>query len=551
MIFRVFVLGLLLLSTPLLADPLLDEKSQTVAAVMSAEYALQNKDIKTAALEYTKAAQLSDDVNLAERAASLALSVKMTELTRKALVRWRQLAPNSAAMWAMNLRLSMQLGEAESAFIFSRKLLSYGTPEYTNPLFDVLRTEKTDGGVMARAVLRDIATNAAMPENVQIWIQLLFLAEALEEPIATQILSEKIALKFPDDSRAQVIGASVSRIKGDEVTALAMVKRASILQPQNNWVKQTVLTELTQLQAWLEAEKYLANGPQDENTWLMRGRLLLEARQRDAIENFYSSLLLQQKQPSQKLQLLFGQLADANGRWTDAERWYRGVNVSPERERAQLRLPIMLLKQNRWDEALNQLHALQKNEDADGEYIRDSYLIEADLWAKQDKDLQAMKALQRGLAIFEGDPLLLYGRAMQHASQNRVDAALADLKKIIDDNNQNAEALNAYGYTLAQHKKQYAQALPFIEKALKLRPGSASAMDSLGWVKLMQRKYDDAQHWLEKAWSKSKDAEIAAHLGELYWVVGRKEDARKIWSVGQTIDPQYAMWPTLKKKYSP
>ena len=94
MIFRVFVLGLLLLSTPLLADPLLDEKSQTVAAVMTAEYALQNKDIKTAALEYTKAAQLSDDVNLAERAASLALSVKMTELTRKALVRWRQLAPN-------------------------------------------------------------------------------------------------------------------------------------------------------------------------------------------------------------------------------------------------------------------------------------------------------------------------------------------------------------------------------------------------------------------------------------------------------------------------
>jgi tetratricopeptide (TPR) repeat protein len=551
MIFRVFALGLLLLSAPLLADPSFDEKSQTVAAVMAAEYALQNKDIRTAALEYTKAAQLSDDVNLAERAASLAMSAKMTELTCKALARWRVLAPNSAAMWAMNLRLSMQLGEAESAFIFSRKLLNYGTPEYTNSLFDVLRTEKADGGVMSRAVLRDIGMNAVMPENVQIWIQLLFLAEALEEPIATQMLSEKIVLKFPADARAQVIGASASRIKGDEVTALAMAQRASVLQPQNNWVKQSVLSELTQLQAWLEAEKYIAVGPQDESTWLIRGRLLLEAKQRDAIEIFYTNLLQQQKQPSQKLQLLFGQLADATGRWVDAERWYRGVNVSPERERAQLRLPIMLLKQNRWNEALSQLHLLQKSDVAEGEYVRDSYLVEADLWAKQDKDSQAMKALQRGLAIFEADPLLLYGRAMQHASQNRVDAALADLKKIIDDNDQNAEALNAYGYTLAQHKKQYSQALPFIEKALKLRPGSASAMDSLGWVKLMQRKYDDAKHWLEKAWSKSKDPEIAAHLGELYWVVGRKEDARKIWSVGQTIDPQYALWPALKKKYSP
>lgn len=551
MIFRVFLPGLLMLSMPLLAEPLVDEKNQTVAAVMAAEYALQNNDIKTAAQEYTRASLLSGDVNLAEQAARLAMSVKMPELTRRALARWRVLDPNSAPMWAMNLRLSMQLGEAESAFIFARKLLSYGSGEHTNLLFDVLRTEKADSGVMSRAVLRDIAKNAAMPDNVQIWIQLLFLADALDEPVASELLSEKIAVKFPADPRALLIGASVLREKGDEVTALAMVQKASALQPQNNWVRQNVLSEFTQLNAWLDAEKYLANGPQDENTWLMRGRLVMEAKRQDVSESFFASLLQQQKQPSQKLQLLLGQLAESMGRWTDAEHWYRNVSVSPEREQAQLRLPAVLYRQNRWNEALVLLRALQKNEDADGEFVRDSYLVEADLWAKQNKDAQAMNALQRGLAIFEADPLLLYGRAMQHASQNRTAASLADLKKIIDDNNQNAEALNAYGYTLAQHKQQYALALPYVEKALKLRPGSASTMDSLGWIKFMQQKYDEAQHWLEKAWGKSKDAEIAAHLGEVYWVRGRKDEARKVWSAGQTIDPQYALWPVIKKKYSP
>jgi len=173
------------------------------------------------------------------------------------------------------------------------------------------------------------------------------------------------------------------------------------------------------------------------------------------------------------------------------------------------------------------------------------------LWAKRNDDVQAMKTLQRGLAIFEADPLLLYGRAMQHVSSNRINAGLADLKKIIDDNNQNAEALNAYGYTLAQHKKQFDLALPYIEKALKLRPGSASTMDSLGWVKFMQKKYEEAQQWLEKAWRRSKDAEIAAHLGEVYWMRGMKDDARKIWSQGQTLDPGYAQWPLIRKKYSP
>jgi len=550
MIFRVFVLGLFLLPKPSLAELPSDEKSQAVAAVMAAEYALQNKDVKTAALEYTRAAELDNEAELAERATQLAMSVKMPELSRRALTRWQALAPDSAPMWAMNLRLSMQLGEAESAYLFSRKLLSYPSAEYSSLLFDVLRAEKGDGGVMSRAVLRDIASDAPIADNLQVWIQLLYLADALDEPVARQNLSARMALKFPDDARAQIMGASALRLKGDEVTALAVLQRASTLQPQNNWVRQTILFEFTELQAWKEAEKYLATGPQDEASWLMRGRFVLEMKQSDVSEKFYAALQSHEKQPSQKLQLLLGQLADSLGRWAEAERWYRGINISPQRERAQLRLPVMLQRQNRWDEALKQLQALQSNEDADGEFRRDSYMVEADLWAGQNNDVQAMKALQRGLAIFEGDPLLLYGRAMQHASQNRIDQALVDLKKIIDDNDQNAEALNAYGYTLAQYRRQYAQALPYIEKAIKLRPNSASTMDSLGWIKLMQKKYDEAQRWLEKAWSKSKDAEISAHLGELYWVLGRKDDARKVWSAGQVIDPQYAQWPIIRKKYS-
>ena len=79
MIFRVCVLGLLLVSKAGMAGSVVDEKSQTVASVMAAEYALQNKDIKTAAIEYAKASQSSQDVNLAERATSLAMSAKMTD----------------------------------------------------------------------------------------------------------------------------------------------------------------------------------------------------------------------------------------------------------------------------------------------------------------------------------------------------------------------------------------------------------------------------------------------------------------------------------------
>ncbi len=549
MIFRFVFLASALFSGAVLADSLTEEKNEAVIAVMAAEYALQNKDMKTAAMEYTKAALSSTDVNLAERAARLAMNVKMTGLARQALARWNALAPDSAAMWAMNLRLAMQLGEAESALIFSRKLLSYKTPEHTQMFLDILRAEKTDGGVMSRAVLRDVAANVTLPDNLQSWISVLFLADALDEPIASRMLSEKISLKFPDDARAQVIGASALRRKGDDEAALEQLQKASVAQPQNTWVKQNIVAELAELQAWLEAEKYLASMAQDETTWLQRGSFIMAAKQEDVTEKFYAALLQQEKNPSLKLQFLLGQLSDSAGRWADAERWYRAVASSPNSERALLRLPVVLQKQNRWKEALVQLAALQKSQTVDGEYVRDSYLVEADLWAQQKKYPQAMKALQRGLTIFEDDPLLLYGRAMQNIAQNKIDAALQDLKNIISENDQNAEALNAYGYTLAQHKKQYAQGLLYVEKALKLRPGSAATLDSLGWIKFKLRRYDEALLHLEKAWKKSKDAEIAMHLGELYWALGRKEDAKNLWLAGQKLDPKNPLWPAIKKKY--
>jgi tetratricopeptide (TPR) repeat protein len=559
MIKRTFALMLLLggVLSPAQANQAAFNRQQSVAAIMAAEYALQNNDLKTAALEYVKAARHSDDLALSERASRLAISADMPELARQALNRWRALSPSSSVMLALALSFEMRQGEAEAAYRDSRLLLAAASPEHDKALIDTLRAQKSDGGVMARAVMREIAVNAneVLPEQATLWIRLWVLSDQIAEAGAQRILAEKMGAKFTQDARAQVIFAASLREKNQLMEALMATLNATKLTPQTPWVKQNILKELTQLQAWPEADAYLAAMPQTESTLLQRGRFVIANNQPELTEKFYLQLsqneLANAARASAKILLLQAQLADHLGRWSEAEALYPRVLEGPEQNQAQLRLPVMLQNQNRLVEALAMLHGYQKNPDADGEFVRDSYLVEANLFPDITLDKKAMNVFLRGLAIFENDPLLLYARAMQHEKMGRAKLALADLDLVLAHNAQNAEALNAYGYILAKHKKDYVQAMVYLEKAMKLKPNASQIMASYGWVKLKLGQKQESLNWLEKAWLRAKVPEVAAHLGEAYWALGRKEDAKKVWTQGQAINPRHSVWAALKKNYSP
>ena len=114
-----------------------------------------------------------------------------------------------------------------------------------------------------------------------------------------------------------------------------------------------------------------------------------------------------------------------------------------------------------------------------------------------------------------------------------------------------AEALNAYGYTLAERKQKYAEALPYVEKSNRLQPGSAATLDSLGWIRLKLGEPDRALPLLREAWSLEEDPEIAAHLGEVLWLTGDREQARKVWARGVALDKDNRALRATMEKYRP
>src|SRR5699024_8413231 len=99
------------------------------------------------------------------------------------------------------------------------------------------------------------------------------------------------------------------------------------------------------------------------------------------------------------------------------------------------------------------------------------------------------------------------------------------------------QGLNALGYVLTNHTEQYRHALELIQKALAADPGNAAILDSLGWVQYHLGQLDKALAYLQRAYQALPDAEVAAHLGEVLWTLGRRQQARRVWQQARADNP--------------
>jgi Flp pilus assembly protein TadD len=112
---------------------------------------------------------------------------------------------------------------------------------------------------------------------------------------------------------------------------------------------------------------------------------------------------------------------------------------------------------------------------------------------------------------------------------DRIDVLEARLKQLIAIRPEHAQAYNALGYTLADRNLRLDEAKVWIEKALALSPEDPFILDSMGWVEYRIGNLDRGLAYLQQAFLKRPDPEIAAHLGEVLWVKGDRTQAERIW----------------------
>jgi tetratricopeptide (TPR) repeat protein len=170
--------------------------------------------------------------------------------------------------------------------------------------------------------------------------------------------------------------------------------------------------------------------------------------------------------------------------------------------------------------------------------LRDQlYGLEADILAQAGATNDAMQLLSEALAQEPDSISLRYARAMLGEQQDDLVLMEKDLRIVLAADPNNAAALNALGYTLADRTTRYAEALALVSRALELQPNEPAILDSMGWVLFRTGRYDESVQYLSRAYSAFPDPEVAAHLGEVLWVKGDRDGAMTVWQGALLREP--------------
>ena len=213
---------------------------------------------------------------------------------------------------------------------------------------------------------------------------------------------------------------------------------------------------------------------------------------------------------------------------------------------SQLRIGFVLADAKRVDEALRHLADITPKSQDDQVRV---YLAREQVLRESDQAEKALDLMNAALIEIPDHPDLLYSRGLVTALLDRIDEHERDMRRLIELEPDNPHAYNALGYTLADKTERYTEALALIEKALTLLPGDPFILDSLGWVHYRRGDLEKALEFLQLAMDQQPDAEIAAHLGEVLWQLGEKDQAMLIWQDGQKNNPDNAVLNETLRKF--
>jgi Flp pilus assembly protein TadD len=269
----------------------------------------------------------------------------------------------------------------------------------------------------------------------------------------------------------------------------------------------------------------------------------------------YIKLAASAKDPDQsgglsEAYLALSQLAQKQGRWAQADEWLARIPSDADPLKIATRRAALLTQQGRKSEGLKILEQVKVNSPQVA--IQKSLAISQ--WLREDKQFNAaLKTIEQALTQFPTDTDLQSELAMLCEKLGRYDQMESLLRVIMKIKPTDPHAFNALGYSLADRKIRLDEARELILKAVQLAPSDPFIQDSLGWLEFRVGNTAEAVRILEAAFKARPDAEIAAHLGEVYWTMGQQDKAGTIWREGLMLkSDNETLLETLKQyKFKP
>ncbi len=510
--------------------------ANTMYSLLVAEMAGQRQRYDVALFHYLDQARKTRDPNVAERALRIAQYIGAAGFAAEASEIWLEVEPDDPG--AVQAAAQVALGRKEfdqSLDLYARFYEMTGVAQfdfYAAALLsndEVIRSERLDA--------LDALTPTYPESGNLVYGQALLLQSLGQDDAAIQRIDQALKLE-PGLLPAAVQKARILARNQRVDEAIDWLDKLLDDHPDNKQIAVLRARMLLQSGDVREARNAFAaiNRQYPNDDQIILSLALLE----EELENYSEAKpllreLLNSSDKQSEASYYLGRIAASENDPDLAISYYRQIGDSREFLPAQLAAAQLLNQEQGPDAATSYL---QERSAEFPQYAGQLRRLETDILIKAGRQQEAFESVSIALEAEPEDTNLRYTRAMLAERLGNMELLESDLRQIIEQNPEHAEALNALGYSLANKTDRFDEAEPLIARAIALQPDNPAIIDSLGWLYFREGKLNEAGPLLLDAWNRMNDHEIAAHLGEWYWATGDKESAYDIWAKGLELEPE-------------
>ncbi len=516
-----------LLHVPRRARSEFDVDSYPLYHLIVAEFAGQRGQMDLAVEHYLETAKQVRALDIAKRATRIAVFARKNKAALETAKIWVEQAPNDTEARQILAAMYIRDGNADAASIHLEHVLNADSERENRQLRTIAnllsreQDKQTALSVMEQLML-------SRPNDTDALVAYALLAIRAEELDEAGEAMERVSSTGAGDTNIAMAYVALLQKHEKSRTAFEWLERAIEKNPSDTALRLIYARLLADSNRYEEARIQFAmvavKTPDNSDVVYALGLLNLQANRIDAAhENFTQLLKLDGRTDDANFYL--AQIAESREQSTDALELYRAIARGQNYFQAQIRIALILSSLDDVTDAQAHLHSIvPKDEEQRLHLLR----AEGEILTEHDQLDEALAVYDRAL-IDIYDMELLYARAMLAEKMGRLEILEADLQTIIKREPDNAQALNALGYTLADRTDRYEEAYGFIKRALAINPDDFYILDSMGWALYRLGRFAEAIEFLNRARKIKDDPEVAAHLGEVLWVMGDKAAARDIW----------------------
>jgi tetratricopeptide (TPR) repeat protein len=516
--------------------------------LLTAELAGQRGQYDVAMEGYYEAAKRTGDPKLAERAAMIAMYMKDGNRLNEAVALWLKLDPGNLSARKITALSSFKAEDKQQTVEQLSALLKRDPAGFEKTLFELAGALQKEGNVsFIYDVLQDLSIKH--PNQAVIYFVQALLAEDMKNKgLAEQKIGQALRLQ-PNWDKALLLQAQMAVYDEDFKRAETLLQNASAKYPENDKFKKMLAQVLIKSAKYDEAgevyETLIAKNPKDSESLFSLGLVHLQQDRDSKAEDIFKQLLETAEWRNQA-NFYLGKIEEKRENTESALTWFDKANDGPFQFEAAVTAISLLVKDKQFERAEQRLGVLP------GKFPKQKpriALIQAELYSQQKQYEKAFNFLTNELKNSPDQPELLYSRALMSDRLGKLDVMEADLKAILAKAPDNVEALNALGYGLTEKTTRYTEAETYLLHALRLRPDEAVILDSYGWLKYKMGNQQSALDYLQRAYDKQPENEIVAHLAEVLWVSGKKDEARKLFDKAFDNAPDDIYLIEFKKKF--